>query len=153
MNLDQESAGPDGNNLAALSRIVRLFKFQKGPGVRKDRQVEESKMPDSPIELAAAGMALPALEGSAREVGLAEPVRLHKLVQADDVMSRLRENDILAKHDQDPSLVGGPTVRDAQEALGKLRHETSAQWWINHAEIPAADLLIERVRSVVAEQD
>jgi hypothetical protein len=89
---------------------------------------------------------LPELEGEIADRDRAAEIRNRILVEADDVLTRLRSDEIITEAQTDTAIVSPRQVNPAQvhaaeAALNRLRRHTDAAWWIAHADRSAADLL------------
>jgi len=89
---------------------------------------------------------LPELTGQPDEVGRAQAIRTRILMEADDVMTRLRSDEVITEAQSDtgikaPRQVSEDQVHAAEMALNKVRHQTDAAWWIGHEGATAEQLL------------
>lgn len=91
---------------------------------------------------------LPELTGAPEEIEAAEPIRSRALIAADDLLTDLRARE--AEHEErshsfrDPNpRPPDPQVHSAQAALNRLRHETSAAWWLQQAQRTPQELLTQ----------
>lgn len=89
---------------------------------------------------------LPPLSGAAELAQQAEEIRMRILVEADDVLSRLRSDatQTVSEADTGPLTerhVTHDQVVSAQRALAHLRAETSSAWWIANESSSAGELL------------
>jgi hypothetical protein len=93
---------------------------------------------------------LPALVGS--DLELAREIRARILIEADDVLTRLRSDEIItaAQVDTDitsPRQVTGNQVHSAEIALNRLRNEMQSAWWIAQSDRSAGDILAESMKA------
>ena len=89
---------------------------------------------------------LPALVGAETEIGQAREVRSRILVEADDVLTRLRSDEIITEAQSDtaivsPRQVSSDQVHAAEVALNRLRGQTDAAWWVANSGRTAGELL------------
>jgi hypothetical protein len=103
---------------------------------------------------AVAEIGLPELSGAGDQVKRAEAVRARLLVDADDVMTRLRSDEIITEAQVDTAIVSPRQVSDdqvhaAEAALNRLRRVQDAAWWIEHGSRSAGDILAEFMLSPV----
>jgi len=91
---------------------------------------------------------LPTLIGPQPDIARAQDIRTRILVEADDVLTRLRSDEIITDAQKDtaivsPRQVNADQVRAAEIALNKVRGETDANWWILQANRSAGEILGE----------
>ncbi|HLJ55412.1 MAG TPA: hypothetical protein VKT77_10260 [Chthonomonadaceae bacterium] len=91
---------------------------------------------------------LPALTGSDADLPLAHEIRTRILVEADDVLTRLRSDAVITDAQTDTAIVSPrqvtpDQVHAAQAALGRLRGVTDADWWLAQRNRSASELLEE----------
>lgn len=95
---------------------------------------------------AIAEVGVPDLKGTPDEVTRGREIRLRFLVEADELLTRLRTNATLTQEQSDTAIVAPQQVRAeevhvAQVALNRLRHQDNATWWIAHEEDRLDNLL------------
>ena len=95
---------------------------------------------------------LPELTGQSSEVSRAHDIRTKILMEADDVLSRLRSDEIITESQSDTDIVSPRQVTDdqvhaAQMALNRIRHQSEAAWWIAHENETAAQILTRLMAS------
>ena len=89
---------------------------------------------------------LPPLTGSSADLGTGSETRTRILVEADDILTRLRSDETITEAQQDtaivsPRQVSREQVHAAEAALNRLRGNTDAAWWTAQASRSAAELL------------
>ena len=89
---------------------------------------------------------LPELVGSGADA--AREIRTSILIDADDVMSRLRSDEIITEAQSDtditsPRQVSPSQVHAAEAALNRLRGNTDAAWWLAQEARSAGDIIAE----------
>ena len=87
---------------------------------------------------------LPELVGS--NVDAAKETRTQILIEADDVLTRLRSDEIITEAQADtdivsPRQVSTGQVHAAEAALNRLRGNTDADWWLRQAGRGAGEIL------------
>lgn len=92
--------------------------------------------------------ALPELTGSASDVAAALEIRSRILMEGDDVLTRLRSDEIITEAQKDTAIVSprqvtSEQVHAAQAALNRLRGNADAAWWMAQAERSAGEILGE----------
>jgi hypothetical protein len=97
---------------------------------------------------AASEIGVPDLVGSDADVSQAEAIRSRILIEADDVLTRLRSDEIITEAQVDTDIVSPRQVTDqqvhaAEVALNRLRHKSEAAWWIAQQDASAGDILSE----------
>lgn len=103
------------------------------------------------IEEIVSGAELPELGGAPMEVRAAAEIRKRILNEADDVLSAVRENEILSNQNRDPALLGGMAIVEAERALQRLRRQSSAAWWLAQERRSAQDVLVDLLHNPDAE--
>lgn len=91
---------------------------------------------------------LPELTGHPSELSRADTIRTRILMEADDVMTRLRSDEIITEAQSDTYIVSPRQVTEgqvhaAEMALNRLRHEPNAAWWLTQELATAEQLLIQ----------
>ncbi len=91
---------------------------------------------------------LPHLTGSEHDVVRAHEIRTRILIEADDVLTRLRSDEILTEAQLDtnitaPRTVEATQVHAAEAALNRLRGQPDAAWWVGQGSRSAGDILSE----------
>ena len=89
---------------------------------------------------------LPAITGAETDFARAEEIRSRILLDADDVLSRLRSDQIITDAQQDtdivsPRQVTKEQVHSAEIALNKLRGQADAGWWAAQSDRSAGEIL------------
>ena len=89
---------------------------------------------------------LPELNGDPAILANAADIRTRILIEADDVLTRLRSDEIITEAQQDTAIVSprqvtSEQVHAAEAALNRLRHETAAAWWAEQSSRTAGELL------------
>jgi hypothetical protein len=95
---------------------------------------------------------LPPLIGADAELAQAREIRRRILVEADDVLTRLRSDEIITEAQVDTDIVSPrqvtvDQVHSAEYALNRLRNETQAVWWIAQSGRSAGDILAESMKA------
>lgn len=109
---------------------------------------------DEPIEetpgnkRAIATVGLPPLSGTTTDVARANEIRTRILIEADDVLTRLRSDETITEAQLDtdivsPRQVNTEQVHAAEVALNRLRSQTDAGWWLKQADATAGSLIGE----------
>lgn len=107
---------------------------------------EESPDETPGTQKAVAQAGLLPLTGSAEAIAQAEAIRAQTLVDADNIITRMRSEEVLT--DTDSTIVHPTTapvtheqVLATQAALNRLRHQTEADWWLQNGSRGAGALL------------
>ena len=99
---------------------------------------------------------LPELRGAEAAMARAEEIRTRILVEADDVLTRLRSDEIMTEAQKDtdivsPRQVSKEQVHSAEIALNKLRNQADADWWLTQAERSAGEILGEAMTAAATQ--
>ena len=99
---------------------------------------------------------LPELSGAAAELASAREIRTRILIEADDVLTRLRSDEIITEAQKDtaivsPRQVNSDQVRAAEVALNRLRNHTDGGWWVAQASRSAGEILTEMMTNPAAQ--
>jgi len=91
---------------------------------------------------------LPELTGEAAERASAREIRRRILIEGDDVLTRLRSDEIITEAQVDtaivsPRQVDSGQVHAAEAALNRLRNVTDAAWWNARKSHAAGEILAE----------
>jgi len=98
---------------------------------------------------------IPELMGTPEHKAKAGEIRTRILVEADDVLTRLRSDQIITDAQKDTAIVSprqvtSDQVVSAETALNRLRNQDSAEWWLaqdgKRAGEILADLMNEALR-------
>ena len=97
---------------------------------------------------------LPKLDGTPEQNEQAEEIRTRLLVQSDEILSRLRSDQIMTEAQKDtavisPRQVTSEQVHSAEVALNKLRNQTDAAWWLAQSDASASTLLADLMNAAV----
>lgn len=89
---------------------------------------------------------LPDLQGEIGDRDRAAEIRTRILVEADDVLTRLRSDEILTEAQSDTAIVSPRQVNPAQvhaaeTALNHVRRQADAAWWIAQSDRSAAEII------------
>ena len=95
---------------------------------------------------------LPELVGSGADA--AREIRTSILIDADDVMSRLRSDEIITEAQVDtditsPRQVNPGQVHSAEAALNRLRGNTDAAWWLAQEGRTAGEIIAEMMQELI----
>jgi len=91
---------------------------------------------------------LPDLVGIQSDIEQARTIRTEILTYADDVLTRLRSDEIITDAEKDtdivsPRHVSSAQVHAAEAALNRLRSRSDASWWIGQSGRSAGEILSE----------
>src|SRR5436309_2736255 len=121
--------------------------WQRAAWATRDEGISDLRETEGTKRTITAG-GLPELSGDGADLAAALEVRTRILMEADDVLTRLRSDEILTEAERDTAIVSPRHVSDAQvhaaeAALNRLRARTDAAWWAAQSGRTAAEILGE----------